>query len=83
MMHTHSWLRDTTRNRFTCTECFVVGHKPALLGGQHRTAKTGVVPYACQRKIDGKVCGAEAVHVTGDRQQSRCAEHAPAKAVAA
>lgn len=78
MTHEHAWIADRARSRFVCATCRVVGHKPSMIPGQHRTATTGVIAYRCQRKVDGGHCGAEATHATGDRQASRCAEHATA-----
>lgn len=82
--HVHSWLADPdrTRDRFSCT-CGVQGHRAPMMPGQHRKAMNAVAAYVCQKKIDGRHCGAEATHVTGDRQASRCAEHTPAKSRAA
>ena len=82
MKHEHTWAADRARSRYTC-ECGVVGHKPSMIPGQHRTATIGVTPYVCQKKVDGHHCGAEATHVTGDRQANRCVEHATAKSRAA
>ncbi|HEY1814857.1 MAG TPA: hypothetical protein VGG74_21065 [Kofleriaceae bacterium] len=76
--HVHEWVADRARNRYACA-CGVVGHKPALMSGQMRTASEGVIAYVCRKKVDGHHCGEEAVHVTGDRQASRCRDHAPAK----
>jgi hypothetical protein len=56
--------------RFVCTSCGVVGHKHPLRGP--------VVPYLCQYELAArKHCAREAVHVTGQRTASRCAEHGP------
>lgn len=86
-MHTHVWLRNTSTGRFTCSApgCGVQGHAPTIIAGQHRGAESGVVAYTCRHmsgnKATGrKACGAEAVVVGGDRQQSRCGEHAPISA---
>lgn len=82
--HVHAWTADRARGRFVCTTCNVVGHRPSIIPGQHRTAAVGVIAYRCKFELDGrKHCGADAVHVTGDRQASRCAEHAPVKATRA
>lgn len=66
MSHRHDFkLVDTLKRRYRC-ECGVLGHR---LGSR-------VVPLACQKEIDGrKHCGKDAVHATGNRQHSRCADH--------
>jgi len=79
--HIHHWLPSGLR--FRCA-CGVVGHLPAMLLGQRRTAATVIEPYLCQKNLAGrKHCGAEATYVTGERQKSRCAEHAPVRTRAA
>lgn len=70
MSHVHAWTLDRVRNRLYCA-CGVVGRR---LGSR-------IAPFLCQAELEGrKHCGAEAVHVTGSRLQSRCVEHAPGAA---
>lgn len=81
--HAHIWAPIAGTSRYRCA-CSVVGHLPALLYRQRDTAHRNVIPYACQRQVAGhRKCSAEATYVTGDRQASRCAVHAPATAIAA
>ena len=79
MSHVHVWTAVRALGRYACA-CGVQGHKPSIIPGQHRTAAHGVKPYACRfvlgsRKTKREMCGADAVHVTGDRSMSRCADH--------
>ncbi len=71
--HVHAFTRVGLSSRYVCA-CSVVGHRrtgPGFL-------RAAIVPFTCQKQLAGKThCGADAVHVTGDRQASRCAEHAP------
>ncbi len=76
-MHTHIWKRDLVLNRYSCA-CGVKGFTAQTFPGQYRTDTKYVKPYLCQYELAGrKHCGAEAVHVTGNRAASRCADHAP------
>lgn len=66
--HVHNWEAVANRpGRHHCA-CGVYAYR-------HATGT--IVPYVCQKQLVGKRhCGAESVHVSGDRQASRCAEHA-------
>jgi len=76
-MHSHTWnLVDRALQRYRCS-CGVVGRKAGVIG---RTSR--IVPYLCQHETDRRAgvrthCGQHAVLVTGNRLQSRCADHLP------
>jgi hypothetical protein len=72
--HKHSFVRNSATGRMRC-ECGVYGYQ--------RGSRT--VPMVCQFEFEGrKHCGRDAVHVEPcNRNASRCAEHAPAKTIAA
>lgn len=84
MTHVHDWIFDVARNRFRCA-CGVYGYRPLQLPGQLRAAFVPVVAYVCRHRPHrgGPLCGAEATHVSGEKQASRCGAHAAAKVVAA
>ena len=66
MNHFHHWtLFDRVLNRYRCA-CRVFGARKG----------SSIRAYQCQHELDGrKHCGADAVHVTSNRQSNRCAEH--------
>ena len=79
MIHSHAWYAVPSLGRFRC-DCGAQGYKPGIIAGQHRSALCGVKPYVCKfvtgdRKTKREMCGADAVHVTGDRGMSRCSLH--------
>lgn len=81
--HVHTFNPIGGSNRYRCTSCGVIGHLPATLFRQRKANAQTIVAYLCQKQ-DAKRnrCRNEAVHVTGDRQASRCADHVASSHVA-
>ena len=83
--HAHDWRPHPTANaRYRCTECGAIGYKPKPRGDEHHRATdgSGVAPYSCDARVDGKPCGKPATgHDAKDSPGGsrnfhwRCKEH--------
>lgn len=78
MTHSHTFiLVNPALRKYRCTTCQALGYR-------HPHKRTGIVTYKCQREVDGKHCGRDAVQVNAaDKNANRCAVHYVAKEQAA